>query len=667
MAVSRRESAVINLHQIQLEAAACDPADLEQLAWRFWRRGMPCRLVHLPPQWWEQSNEIDAGLWIAADDQDPPQWWLVQQRSNHCKWHPLRKGSVDGITPNQLQLRALSIWPPLSGPAKSWRTLGRYLQLGASIRRVIPAAVLRSAVWLLFPVLLAALLTKQIPPQEVFFLALGSMIVGVVLDSYWRREWLNRSERQGSALGINAMHRILQLPLPLLKELSGPGAISLGVALQQLGQDLPLALGRCIPTASLLISTNLVLLVWQPQLGVITLAACSSWLTVSVLFMKSSSRLGAEQNRHYAREQLRGQELIESASTLRIAGAEQRALSWWRQGASEAELLQIKLDRGVLVLAALGLIASFVSVIAAVQIQDRTTVLVALSLIGLQLGSCNQLSGQIRESEQFLLSWRGAQLLLNSPSAWRPEAIDPGVLHGDLLVENLSFRYGSDQRLVLNQVSFKAVAGSFIAVVGSSGSGKSTLLRLLLGLETPTSGTIEFDGHNQKDIEYELLRPQIGTVLQNTQLVGGTMLEVIAAGRSISLEQAWSAVEKAGLAEELKALPMGMQTTVSAGGRSLCGGQRQQLAIARALAGNPRLLFLDEPTSALDNKIQHNVLKSLEALAITKVLVAHRLSTVIKADLILVLNEGKLVQQGGYRELMNQPGAFAQLMQRQRL
>ena len=145
------------------------------------------------------------------------------------------------------------------------------------------------------------------------------------------------------------------------------------------------------------------------------------------------------------------------------------------------------------------------------------------------------------------------------------------------------------------------------------------------------------------------------------------MLEVIAAGRSISLEQAWSAVEKAGLAEELKALPMGMQTTVSAGGRSLCGGQRQQLAIARALAGNPRLLFLDEPTSALDNKIQHNVLKSLEALAITKVLVAHRLSTVIKADLILVLNEGKLVQQGGYRELMNQPGAFAQLMQRQRL
>ena len=325
------------------------------------------------------------------------------------------------------------------------------------------------------------------------------------------------------------------------------------------------------------------------------------------------------------------------------------------------------MDRGVLVIAALGLIASFVSVIAAVQIQDRTTVLVALSLIGLQLGSCNQLSGQIRESEQFLLSWRGAQLLLNSPSAWRPEAIDPGVLHGDLLVENLSFRYGSDQRLVLNQVSFKAVAGSFIAVVGSSGSGKSTLLRLLLGLETPTSGTIEFDGHNQKDIEYELLRPQIGTVLQNTQLVGGTMLEVIAAGRSISLEQAWSAVEKAGLAEELKALPMGMQTTVSAGGRSLCGGQRQQLAIARALAGNPRLLFLDEPTSALDNKIQHNVLKSLEALAITKVLVAHRLSTVIKADLILVLNEGKLVQQGGYRELMNQPGAFAQLMQRQRL
>ena len=256
-------------------------------------------------------------------------------------------------------------------------------------------------------------------------------------------------------------------------------------------------------------------------------------------------------------------------------------------------------------------------------------------------------------------------MLVNSPSESRPGASDPGELNGDLEVRNLSFRYGADTPLVLSNVSFSVQAGSFVAIVGSSGSGKSTLLRILLGFEQPLTGQVIIDGQDTCDLQHESLRRQIGTVLQDTRLVGNSLMEVIAAGRPLSVEEAWKAAEDAGLSDDLQALPMGLQTLVPAGGSNLSGGQRQRLAIARALAGQPRLLLLDEPTSALDNTTQAHVLRNLEQRAVTRVMVAHRLSTIQHADVILVLENGEIVEQGSYNDLLKQQGAFTQLMARQ--
>jgi ABC-type bacteriocin/lantibiotic exporter with double-glycine peptidase domain len=219
--------------------------------------------------------------------------------------------------------------------------------------------------------------------------------------------------------------------------------------------------------------------------------------------------------------------------------------------------------------------------------------------------------------------------------------------------------------VVLANVSMHAEPGEFIALVGPSGSGKSTLLRLLLGFDEPESGAVYYDGRDLARLDVVAVRRQLGTVLQQSQIMAATIFENIAAGGLLTRQDAWEAARAAGLAEEIAALPMGMHTFVDAGGRNLSGGQRQRLLIARALAREPAIVLLDEATSALDNRTQARVTASLERYQATRLIIAHRLSTIQHADRIYVLDSGQIVQQGTFVALAHQDGVFAQLMARQ--
>jgi ABC-type bacteriocin/lantibiotic exporter with double-glycine peptidase domain len=242
---------------------------------------------------------------------------------------------------------------------------------------------------------------------------------------------------------------------------------------------------------------------------------------------------------------------------------------------------------------------------------------------------------------------------------------DPGRLTGTLALEHVTFRYRERGPVILDDVSLHAAPGEFIALVGPSGSGKSTLMRLLLGLETPEAGAILYDGQELSRLDVRAVRRQIGSVLQQSTLMAGTIFEHIAGGALITHEDAWEAVRAAGLAEDIAAFPMGLHTFVSEGGSNLSGGQRQRLLIARALVGKPTIVLFDEATSALDNRTQAVVTASLERLQVTRVVIAHRLSTIQAADRIYVLDGGRIVQQGSFADLAQQPGLFAQLMARQ--
>jgi len=238
-------------------------------------------------------------------------------------------------------------------------------------------------------------------------------------------------------------------------------------------------------------------------------------------------------------------------------------------------------------------------------------------------------------------------------------------LQGAVDVSNLSFRYHEKSPLALKNVSIHVDPGEFVAIVGPSGSGKSTLLRLLLGFETPETGTICYDRHDLSMADPESIRRQVGTVLQTSQLFPGTIFSNIAGITDATLDDVYEVANLAGLGEDIEMMPMGMFTPISEGISTLSGGQRQRILIARALVTKPRILFLDEATSALDNKTQCVVTDSLNIIKATRIVIAHRLSTISKADRIYVLDNGRIVEEGTYQNLILGKGHFASLVERQ--
>jgi len=239
---------------------------------------------------------------------------------------------------------------------------------------------------------------------------------------------------------------------------------------------------------------------------------------------------------------------------------------------------------------------------------------------------------------------------------------------GNIEVSHVSFRYEENTPYVLQDLNLKIRAGEYVAIVGRTGCGKSTLVRLLLGFEKPEKGAIFYDRHDLNSIDPRSLRKKIGVVIQNGQLFQGDIYSNITiSAPQLTLDAAWEAAEIAGIAQDIREMPMGMHTIVSEGQGGISGGQKQRLMIARAVAPKPKILILDEATSALDNKTQKQVSEALDRLHCTRIVIAHRLSTIRNCDRILVMDGGNIVEEGNYEELIARNGFFADLVARQRL
>jgi len=373
-------------------------------------------------------------------------------------------------------------------------------------------------------------------------------------------------------------------------------------------------------------------------------------------------------------------QLVAGVARLRTMGAEMRAFAHWSRHFRERLEFSLSAERiedGLAIILLVLVVANPVILfaIAATQWQSPTLpngltigrFLAFNSAYGIFFAGVSSLAGIVVSLTGIPILWERAIPILQSPLECDRFRTDPQRLQGNIRVEQVSFRYQDYQPWVLRQISLTIPAGSFVAIVGASGSGKSTLVRLLLGFEEPEEGAIFYDDGDLAQLDLRAVRRQLGVVLQDNYIEGASIFENLAAGVDLTLAEAWEAVELAGLADDIRAMPMGMATIVAEGGKNLSGGQRQRLLIARALRLRPSILIFDEATSFLDNYTQALLRDRLDQFKVTRVIVAHRLSTIQNADCIYVLENGGICQQGTFAELMAQEGAFQTLMQRQML
>lgn len=365
--------------------------------------------------------------------------------------------------------------------------------------------------------------------------------------------------------------------------------------------------------------------------------------------------------------------LLNGIQKIKLAGAEDLAFAKWARGYSA--YAKPTYNRPALLYARstlvtfVGLLGSiliyYIAATAHVAYDDYMAFSIAFGQVTGALMALTEVTSQIAQTKPMLEIVRPILQADPETDDDRPSVSSIG---GTIEVTDVSFRYGEDQPYVLHGLSFRVRPGEYVAIVGESGCGKSTIMRLLLGFEEPEKGSVFYGPYDVRKVNLRSLRRHIGTVMQDGKLfLGNIYSNITIANPSATLDDAWRAAEIAGVADDIRAMPMGMQTLVTEGGGSISGGQRQRIMIARAVCGDRSILIFDEATSALDNITQKHVSDSLANLNCTRIVIAHRLSTVRECDRILVVADGGIAEEGTYDELIAKNGLFADLVARQQV
>jgi ABC-type bacteriocin/lantibiotic exporter with double-glycine peptidase domain len=423
-----------------------------------------------------------------------------------------------------------------------------------------------------------------------------------------------------------------------------------------------------------LVCMYLVLLLWLSlTIGLLVIGLGAAQVLVFVLSRQRQRELMSQSLQTQARSDSYLVEMLAGIETLKAMGSEERSAEHWSN--LFVDMLNVSLARGRLgalvdsVMSTLKLASPLcVLVYGAVAVLNNDLSLgTMLAANALAVGFLTPLASLVATAGQLQLLGsyveRIDDVLRAEPEQDRTTATTPPKLRGAIELDHVSFRYGPLAPMVLQDISLKVEPGQLVALVGRSGSGKTTLASLLIGLYRPLSGRILYDGIDLAQLDLRALRRQMGIVTQRPYLFGASVRANIAlADPALPLDAIIAAAHKACVHEDIAAMPLGYEMPLVDGGASLSGGQRQRLALARALALDPAILVLDEATSALDAETEVHVQTSLQDLRCTRIVIAHRLSTVVRADRILVLEHGQLIEQGTHKELLARKGIYAGLV-----
>ena len=467
--------------------------------------------------------------------------------------------------------------------------------------------------------------------------------------------------------------RILSLPVPFFRKFS-PGDLASRVntvsKVLQSGTSAILGTGL---SAILAMISLFQIQYYAPELSVPVFVITAVQLLIMAAALKKGIRFS--QLSMDASNRLHGTvaSLLNGVGKLKLAGAEDRAFAKWAHRYAEYARYTYNVP---LLVKAVPVFVALTGLLGSVWIYSRAgNFRISVSnymAFSAAYGSITAAVTALSGSFDRLIQLRPMYSLLRPVLETCPEtnAQKPGIgnLSGRIEISDVAFRYSESDPYVLKNFSAAIRAGEYVAIVGKSGCGKSTLMRLLLGMEKPEKGSVCFDNYDISTVDIRSLRQHLGVVLQNSGLFAGDIRSnIMLSCPGATMEEVWEAAETAGIADFIRNLPMGMNTLISEGGGGLSGGQRQRILIARAICGKRKILLFDEATSALDNKTQKHISDALEKLSCTRIVIAHRLSTVRHCDRILLLDEGKIAEEGTYDELMERKGMFYELVKRQQI
>ncbi|MFF1713507.1 NHLP bacteriocin export ABC transporter permease/ATPase subunit [Streptomyces sp. NPDC058268] len=637
------------------------------------------RAVRLDGRWWRENTGPLVGH-RAASGQPVALLW---RRGGYESVHPTsgRRTRVDKTNAEEFEPQGVMFYRPLPERTLTpWRLFRFSLRgTGGDVRNLAIAGLVTVAIGALVPIATGQVLGVFVPNGEkslIVQVSLAVMITSIVSAAFMLLQNLTILRMEGrmeSALQPAVWDRLLNLPTRFFASRSTGELASAAMGVSAIRRVLS-GIGPVALQAGTIAAMNIVLLLlYSVPLALAALAMLAViagvFLTLGLWELRWQRRLIELSNKlnNQAFQTLRG------LPKLRVAGAESFAYAAWAGEFARSRELQQRAGRiknvtTVLNSVYLPLCTLIMFILLAGPARGSLTAgefLTFSTAVTMLLTSVTQLTGALISAAGVLPMFEQIKPVLEEAPEVRGASTQPGELQGEIEARSLSFRYADDGPLVLDDVSLSIRPGEFVAVVGPSGCGKSTLLRLLIGFDKPVSGNVLYDGQDLSALDQAAVRRQCGVVLQNAQPLTGSILDCICGAETFTQEEAWEAAAMAGLAEDIKRMPMGLHTMISGGG-AVSGGQRQRLMIAQALIRRPRVLFFDEATSALDNETQRTVIDSTRALNATRIVIAHRLSTVMDADRVIVMSEGRVVQQGPPAQLLADTGGrLHELVRRQ--
>ncbi len=551
---------------------------------------------------------------------------------------------------------------------------------GADLVRLVGAGLLAGLAMLVPAVLLGAFVGQALPSgslQMLGALTLGAVLIALllgVLQMFQGTALMRLEGRVAARAGAALWLRMLDLPSGFFRRFTAGDLATRAMALHELRDQVSGVVVGALLSVLFLLPTFALLFLYNAALGWLCLA-------LGLVSLGVTLALGLRQTPYHRRRlavtrQLAGTllQLIGGVAKLRTAGAEGMAFIMWAQWYREQKQTEMRLgayqEHLMAFTAAMPLFATAALFLLALTIGGEDLAvggfLVVYAAFMVFNGAVVQLGGAFSAVAAILPAVQQVQPILTERPRNLSSDLPAPELKGEVLLDRVSFRYSDDGPLILNDVTIHALPGEFIALVGESGAGKSTIFRLALGLERPQLGAVYFDGHDLSRVNWSSVRSRIGTVPQDAHLRPQTVLDnIVGIDGVLNEDDAWRAARLARVDADIAAMPMRMHTVSSESAAAFSGGQVQRFMLAAALARDPKVLLLDEATNWLDNRTQADIMEQIEQLSVTRIISAHRLSTIRRADRIYVLQGGRVVQEGTFAGLMDREGVFRDLVRRQ--